>query len=55
MNAQDALAAFAVRQSHHNLTIESAGTQQCRIEHVGAIGRGQDDHVQVRIETIEFT
>ena len=44
MNLQDRLASAYIRLIYHNLTIESAGTQKCRIKNVRAIRRRNDDN-----------
>ena len=54
MHLEDGLAAFEVRRLHRHLTVEAAGAQQCRVEHVGAIGRGDDDQVGVAVEAIHL-
>ena len=54
MHLEDGLAAFEVRRLHRHLTVEAAGAQQCRVEHVGAIGRGNDDQVGVAVEAIHL-
>src|SRR5581483_7277847 len=41
-------------QRHHDLPIETARTQQRRIEHVGAVGRGDHDDAFVAFEAIHF-
>ena len=52
--AQDALAAAEIRRIHDDLAVEPARPQQRRIEHVGAVGRGDEDHALVRLESIHL-
>src|SRR5690606_28100213 len=40
MNLEDLLAADDVGIGHDDLAIETARTQQCGVEHVGPVGRG---------------
>ena len=54
MNGEDFLAAVDIRHRHHDLTVETTRTQQCRIEHVGAVGGGDDDDAFVRLEPVHF-
>ena len=48
VDPQNLLAALDVRRADRHLAIETAGTQQRRIEDVGTIGRGDDDDALVR-------
>ncbi len=48
------LAAPDVGNVHHHLPVETAGAQERRIEHVGPVGRGDDDHALVGLETVHF-
>src|SRR5579864_1841693 len=54
VHAQDLLAAAHVRQRHHHLSIETAWPQQCRIEHVGAVGGGDDDDPFIALEAVHL-
>ena len=54
VHPQDALAAAHVRRVHHDLAVEAAGTQQRRIEHVGPVGGGDQDHAVVRLEAVHL-
>ena len=54
MDAQDLLAARDIRVRHHDLAVEAAGTQQRRVEHVGPVGRGDDDDALVRLEAVHL-
>ena len=54
MHSQDALAPLHVGQRHHDAPVEAAGTQQRGIEHVGAIGRGDEDHALVGLEAVHL-
>ena len=44
VDAEDRLAALKIRQLDGDAPVEAAGTQQRRIERLGAVGRGQYDH-----------
>ncbi len=54
VHLQDLLAAAHVRQAHHHLAIETARTQQRRVEHVGAVGRGNHDHAFAALEPVHL-
>ena len=54
VHAEDLLATAHVRQRHHDLAIEAAGTQQRGIEHVGTVGGGDDDDAFVALEAVHF-
>ena len=54
MDAQDFLAAKHVRVRHHDLAVETAGTQQGGIEHVGTVRRRDDDDALVGFEAIHL-
>src|SRR5690606_17671183 len=49
-----ALAADDVGVRHDDLAVEAARTQQRRIEHVGAVGRGDEDDALVRLEAVHL-
>ena len=51
---QDLLAAADVGQRHDDLAVEAARTQQRRVEHVGTVGRGDDDHAGVALEAVHL-
>ena len=54
MDLQDLLAADEVGVRDDDLTVEAAGPQQCRIEHVGPVGRGDDDDAFVLLEAVHL-
>ena len=54
MDAQNFFAAFHVGQIDRDLAIETPGTQQRRIEHIGPVGGGDDDHAFLRIEAVHL-
>ncbi len=54
MNAQDSLAALNIGTSDHNAAVEAARTQKCRIEHVGTVRRGNEDHALVRLKPVHL-
>ncbi len=54
VHLEDLLAAAHVRQRHHDLAVEAAGTQQRRVEHVRPVGGGDDDHAFVALEAVHL-
>jgi hypothetical protein len=38
----------------HHAPVEAAGPQQCRIEHVGPVGGGDEDHAFVGLEAVHL-
>src|SRR5690606_1495550 len=50
----DLFAAADIRQADHYLAVEAARAQQRRIEHVGTVGRGDDDDAIVRLEAVHL-
>ena len=54
VHAQDLLAAAHVGQRHYDLAVEAARAQQRRIEHVGAVGGGDDDDAFVALEAVHL-
>jgi hypothetical protein len=54
VHAQDLLAADHVRVGHHDLTVEAARTQQGGVEHVGPVGRGDEDDAFVGLEAVHL-
>ena len=54
VDPQDGLAALHVGTAHHHAAVETAGPQQRRIEHVGAVGGGHQDDAFVRFEAVHF-
>ena len=54
MDAQDLLAADHVGVRHHDLAVEAARTQQRGVEHVGAVGRRDDDDAFVGLEAVHL-
>ena len=54
VHAQDLLAAAHVGQRHHDLAVEAARAQQRRIEHVGAVGGGDDNDALVALEAVHL-
>ncbi len=54
MHLQNLLAADHVRVRHHDLAVEAARTQQRRIEHVGTVGRGDQDHAFIGLEAVHL-
>ena len=54
VNAEDLLAAVDVGARHDDLAVEAARAQQRRIEHVGPVGRGDDDDAFVGLEAVHL-
>ena len=54
MHLEDRLATRAIGSIDNDLAIEAAGTQQRRIEHVGAVRGGDQDDVDVGLEAIHL-
>ncbi len=54
MHLEDLLASADVGQRHDHLPVEAAGSQQCRIQHVGPVGRRDDDHALVALEAVHL-
>ena len=51
---EDAFAALHVRAVDDDAAVEAARAQQRRIEHVGAVGRGDEDDALVRLEAVHL-
>ena len=54
MHLEDLLAADDVRVRHHDLAVEAARTQQRRVEHVGTVGRGDEDDAFIGLEAVHL-
>ncbi len=54
MDAQDFLAAREIGIRHYDFAVEPAGTQQCRIQNVWAVGRRNQNDAFVRLEAVHF-
>ncbi len=54
VHLEDLLAAAHVGQRHHDLAVEAARAQQRRIEHVRAVGGGDDDDALVALEAVHL-
>src|SRR5690606_26023600 len=52
VHAQDLFAPADVGQRHHDLAVEAARAQQRRVEHVGAVGGGDDDNALAGFKTV---
>jgi hypothetical protein len=51
---ENELAATYVWQRHDDLAIKAPGPQQCRIQHIGTVGRGDDDDALAALEAIHL-
>ena len=54
VNLENALAAAHVGARDDDATVEAAGAQQRRVEHVGPVGRGHQDDAVVRLEAVHL-
>ena len=54
MHPQNRLAASQVRRGNRDLAIESTWTKQRRIENVGPVGRGDQDHALALTEPVHL-
>ena len=54
VHAQDRGAAGAVGRLHDDAAVEAPGAQQRRVEHVGAVGRGEHDDRLRRLEAVHL-
>src|SRR6266480_2852277 len=54
VHAQNLLTAAHVGQRHDDLAVEAPRAQQRRIEHVGTVGRRDDDDALVALEAVHF-
>ncbi len=54
VHAQNGFAALHIRTAHHHAAVETAGTKQSGIEHIGAVGGGHQDHALVGFKTVHL-
>ena len=54
VDLEDLLAPANVRQRHHHLSVEAARTQERGVQHVRAVGGGDDDDAVVGLEAVHF-
>ena len=54
MHAQDLLAPLHIRAVDRNLAVKTTGAQQCRIQNIGAVGRGDQDDRFAFLKTVHF-
>ena len=54
MHAQDLLATADIGTVHRDLTVETARAQQRRVEDVGTVGGGDEDHALVLLEAVHL-
>src|ERR1044071_8271904 len=54
MNRKDAFASFDIRTVNDHTAVKSSRTKQRRIEHVGPVRRGDQDHAVVRLEAVHL-
>ena len=54
MHPQDRQAPVEVGRVEHDLAVEATGAQQRAVEHVGPVGRGEQDHARVGLEAVDL-
>ena len=54
VHPQDLLAAPQVGTIDHDLAVEASGADQRRVQDVGTVGGGHDDHALVGVETVHL-
>ena len=54
VNAKDLLAPLDIGVGHLHLTVKPAGAQQRRVQHIGAVGGGNDDDALIRLKSVHF-
>ena len=54
VHLEDVLAAFQVGQLHGHAPVEAAGARQRRVERLGAVRGGEDDHARVVLEAVHL-
>src|SRR5512135_2224545 len=54
MHLEHADPAIEVRPREHHHAVEPARSQESRIEYIGAIGRGNENHTLVALEPVHF-
>ena len=54
MDLKDCGTPLGVRHIHHDLAVEAARAQERRVEHVGTVGRRDEDHAAVGVESVHL-
>ena len=54
VDLEDRQPLLEVGQRHHDLAVEASGAQQCRVQDVGPVGGGDDDHALGRVEAVHL-
>jgi len=54
MDLENVSTALEVRKAKLNLSVQTAGAKQCRVECVGPVGRHQDLDVSSRVKAIQL-
>ena len=54
MNFQDLFTTTNIRQTNDNLTVETARTQQCRVQNVRTVSRGDNDDTFVTFKAVHL-
>src|SRR5262249_10453930 len=54
VDGQDAFASLHVGTVDDHAAVKTPGTKQRRVQHIGPVGRGDQDHAVVRFKTVHF-
>ncbi|MNQ60834.1 hypothetical protein D3C85_751330 [compost metagenome] len=54
MNLENLFATTDVRQTNYNLTVETARTQQRRVQNIGTVGRGNHDDAVIHLKAVHL-
>ena len=54
MHAENLFAALDVRAGHDNAAVEASRAKQRGIEHIGPVGRGDQDNALIRFEAVHL-
>ena len=54
VHCKDLLPAADVRQGHHHLPVKAAGAQQGRVQHIRAVGGGDDDDAFIAVKAVHL-
>ena len=54
MHRQDLFSSSLVRPVDQDLAVETSGSQECWVEHLGPIGRAEQDKAARRIKTVQL-
>ena len=54
MDTEDGDPSDQIGTIDHDLAVEPSRTEECRVEDVGPVGAGDDDHTRLRLEPVEL-